>query len=34
MAGDFNSRIGRKENDKVVGRFGENTINNSGERLK
>ncbi|XP_045463868.1 craniofacial development protein 2-like [Harmonia axyridis] len=33
VMGDFNSRIGRKINDSVVGPFGELNVNDNGERL-
>ncbi len=32
--GDMNGRIGRKTEDTIVGNFGEDTINDNGERLK
>ncbi|XP_060524515.1 uncharacterized protein LOC132700934 [Cylas formicarius] len=31
--GDFNGRTGRKENDAIIGRFGEDTVNTNGEAL-
>jgi hypothetical protein len=31
--GDFNGRMGSKVNNQVVGRYGETTIDDSGERL-
>ena len=31
--GDMNGRIGRKTGDTIVGNFGEDTINDNGERL-
>lgn len=33
LMGDFNARIGSKTGDKVVGPYGENTVNNNGGRL-
>ncbi|KAK4883377.1 hypothetical protein RN001_006696 [Aquatica leii] len=33
LLGDFNARIGKKNNDLVVGRYGENRINDNGQRL-
>jgi hypothetical protein len=33
IAGDFNSRTGRKINNFVVGPFGEEVINNNGDKL-
>jgi exonuclease III len=33
LMGDFNARV-KKEDDQIVGRFGEEEINNNGERLK
>lgn len=33
LAGDFNSRTGRKEKDSVIGSFGEEQRNDNGERL-
>lgn len=33
IAGDFNARVGSREQDEVVGKYGENTINGSGEHL-
>jgi exonuclease III len=33
LMGDFNARVGKKDN-QIVGTFGEEEINNSGERLK
>ncbi|KAF2893966.1 hypothetical protein ILUMI_12207 [Ignelater luminosus] len=32
LVGDMNARVGRKDNDPVVGRFGEETINDNGRR--
>lgn len=33
IAGDLNGRVGRKENDSVIGRFGEEITNDNGERV-
>ena len=33
LMGDMNGRIGRKNGDTVVGNFGEDMVNDSGERL-
>ena len=33
IAGDLNGRVGKRENDKTVGRFGEQISNDNGERL-
>ncbi|XP_060530421.1 craniofacial development protein 2-like [Cylas formicarius] len=33
IAGDFNGRTGIKENDAIIGRFGEDTVNTNGEAL-
>lgn len=33
LLGDFNSRVGRLEQDEVVGRYGEEVVNGNGERL-
>lgn len=33
LLGDFNSRTGKRINDNIVGRYGEDKINNNGERL-
>ncbi|XP_030764730.1 uncharacterized protein LOC115888973 [Sitophilus oryzae] len=33
LTGDLNSRIGRKLHDKIVGQFGEETLNDNGNRL-
>lgn len=33
ILGDFNARIGRKENNAIVGRYGEERVNSNGERL-
>jgi hypothetical protein len=34
LMGDFNARAGKEEDSQTVGRFGEEEINNNGERLK
>jgi hypothetical protein len=33
ILGDMNSRVGKKDQDKIVGRYGEDTINDNGNRL-
>lgn len=33
ILGDFNARVGRKENSTIVGRYGEERVNSNGERL-
>lgn len=33
IIGDLNARVGSRQNDAVVGRFGEVVVNNSGQRL-
>jgi len=33
LLGDLNARVGKREEDSTVGRWGEDTLNNSGERL-
>ncbi|XP_044745745.1 uncharacterized protein LOC123307480 [Coccinella septempunctata] len=33
LLGDFNARTGRKKNDKVIGEYGEEVLNNNGQRL-
>jgi len=33
LLGDFNARTGRKDNNKVVGKYGEEIVNSNGERL-
>ena len=33
IAGDLNSRVGRKENNNIIGPFGEDVMNDNGERL-
>jgi hypothetical protein len=33
IAGDFNSRTGKKMNNQVVGPFGEDVINDNGDKL-
>ena len=33
MIGDFNARVGKEKNSRVVGQHGEETINDNGERL-
>lgn len=33
IMGDMNGRVGSRENDEVVGNFGEEEVNNNGERL-
>ena len=33
ITGDFNSRIGKQLNNRIVGPFGENVVNDNGERL-
>jgi hypothetical protein len=33
IMGDMNSRVGKKDQDKIVGRYGEDTINDNGNRL-
>jgi endonuclease/exonuclease/phosphatase family metal-dependent hydrolase len=33
LMGDFNARVGKEEYSQTVGRFGEEEINNNGERL-
>lgn len=33
VLGNLNGRTGKKQNDKVVGRYGEETTNNNGERI-
>lgn len=33
LLGDFNSRVGKRDRDMVVGRYGEEVINDNGERL-
>ena len=33
LMGDMNGRIGRKNGDTVVGNFGEDMVNDNGERL-
>lgn len=33
ILGDFNARVGRKENNNIVGRYGEERVNSNGERL-
>lgn len=34
LAGDLNVRVGSREDDKVVGRYGEEVVNDIGERLQ
>ena len=34
LVGDFNGRVGRDENNSVVGRYGEEPLNNNGTRLR
>lgn len=33
IAGDLNGRVGRRDNDSTVGCFGEDTLNDNGERI-
>jgi hypothetical protein len=34
LMGNFNARVGKEEDSQTVGRYGEEEINDSGERLK